>query len=441
LALSPTANASALDIAIDEARERFAAANPRSAAQFRRAGRVLPGGNTRTALHFDPFPLAVSHSQGAHVTDLDGHAYLDVLGEYSAGLFGHSPAPILAAAASALQAGIANGAPGMGEVELAELLCDRFPGIERLRFCNSGTEANLYALLLARAATGRTRLVGFAGGYHGGVLTVAAETAPMNVPFDWTVLRYNDADAVEQAMAQVGPEVAAIIVEPMLSNGGCLPATRDFLSRLRQLGERHGAILLFDEVVTSRMGSGGLQHRLGIAPDLTTLGKYIGGGFPLAAFGGRADLLDSLDPDRPGHLAHSGTFNNHVVSTQAGVVALRDVFTPERADVFFDVGETVRGRLNALAAASGRAVQFTGCGSVMNIHFVAGAIASPIDLLAEPKGLKRLFHFDMLASGIYCARRGQINLSLPMVNEDFDRLESAVAAFLDRRKTLLPQRD
>lgn len=435
---APLANASSIEIALDESRERYAAANPNSADLFRRAQRVFPGGNTRTALYFDPFPLAIERSAGAFVTDLDGHSYLDVLGEYSAGLYGHSPAVALEAAASAAASGIANGAPGIGEFDLAEQICARFPSIERVRFCNSGTEANLYALLLARAATGRRRLIGFGGAYHGGVLSLAHADSPMNVPLRWTVLRFNDPRAAEQIMASIGSDVAAIIVEPMMSNGGCLPATAHFLATLRELCDRHGSLLIFDEVVTSRMGRGGMQHRLGIVPDLTTLGKYIGGGFPLAAFGGRADLLAILDPSEPRHLVHSGTFNNHVVATQAGAAALRELFTPDRADAFYEEGEGLRARLNAIAAETGRAVQFTGCGTVMNIHFVAGPVTAPADLAAEPKQLIQLFHFDMMEAGLYCARRGQINLSLPMGPAEFCRIESAISAFLERRDMLLP---
>jgi glutamate-1-semialdehyde 2,1-aminomutase len=433
-----SANASPVEIAVDEAQERYAAANPRSSLHFRRARASLPGGNTRTALHFDPFPLAVARSEGAFITDLDGHAYLDVLGEYSAGLYGHSPAVVIEAARLAAASGIANGAPGFGEIDLAEQLCARFPGIERLRFCNSGTEANLYSLMLARAATGRTRLVGFSGAYHGAVLSLGRGNVAMNVPFEWMVLRYNDSAGCEEALAVAGSEVAAVIVEPMMSNGGCLPATAQFLSTLRSFCDRYGAILIFDEVVTSRMGRGGMQHRLGVIPDLTTLGKYIGGGYPLAAFGGRSGLIDLLDPTSAGHFVHSGTFNNHAVSTQAGAAALRTLFPPERADAFYDIGEALRGRLNALALATGRAVQFTGCGSVMNIHFVAGPLDAPEDLEVEPKHMKSLFHLDLLADGVYCARRGQINLSLPMEAADIRRIEASVAAFLHQRHMLLP---
>ncbi len=428
---------SATTAALGEAERRYAAANPRSAALFARAQTTMPGGNTRTALHFEPFPLAVGTSAGAQIQDLDGHVYLDVLGEYSAGLFGHSPAPVFEAARAALDAGIANGAPGLGEVELAELLCARFPGIDRLRFCNSGTEANLYALTLARIATDRTAFVGFSGAYHGGVLSLAEAGNRMNVPLDWRVLRYNDIAAAEAAFARAGPAIAAVIVEPMMSNGGCLPATRSFLMALRDLCDRHGAVLIFDEVVTARMGSGGMQGRLGITPDLTTLGKFIGGGFPLAAFGGRSALMDLLSPSHAARLSHAGTFNNHVVSTGAGAAALREIFTPARAERFFAEGERLRGRLNDRAAATGRAVQFTGCGSAMNIHFVSGPLAAPQDLSDEPKDLFRLFHFDMMACGVYPARRGQINLSLPMGKPELATLEAAVGAFLDRRRDLM----
>lgn len=429
---------SAVSEALAETEAAFSARNPASRALFERAQVPMPGGNTRTALHYAPFPLYLAKSDGAFVTDVDGHRYLDVLGEFTAGLFGHSHPALLAAIAEAAAQGISTGGPGEAEVTLAELVCARFPSLDKVRFCNSGTEANLYALTLARHATGRTRLLGFSGAYHGGVLTFGnGADSPMNVPFDWTLCRYNDSQGACAAIERLGTGLAAVIVEPMMSNGGCIPARADFLRSLREACDATGALLVFDEVVSSRMGAHGLGHRLGIAPDLATFGKYLGGGFSFGAFGGRADLMDHFDPRRPGNLSHAGTFNNNVFTMNVGRVALGDVFTPEVAEALWHAGEALRARLQSLAGIVGGRICFTGVGSCMNVHFVPGPVERPDDLAGEPRELFALFHLDLMEQGVYVARRGQINLSLPMTTNDHDHIVAATEAFLHRRRELI----
>ena len=198
-----------------------------------------------------------------------------------------------------------------------------------------------------------------------------------------------------------------------------------------------GALLVLDEIVTSRMSSGGMQKLYGVTPDLTALGKYLGAGFSFGAFGGRADLLDRFDPKKAGSLGHSGTFNNNVFTMTAGVVGLTQIFTPARAQMLFDDGELLRTRLNCIAASSGTNAQFTGLGSVMHIHFVSGKITSPEDLANASKELVQLFHLDMLEMGIYPARRGQLILSLPMTSTDFDLVANAVERFFTNRRDLI----
>jgi glutamate-1-semialdehyde 2,1-aminomutase len=421
-----------LGLAID----RYIANNPKSRELFARARQSMPGGNTRTALHYDPFPLYVESSAGAFLRDVDGHEYLDVLGEFTAGLYGHSDPTVRNAAISALDDGVSNGGPSRSEILLAELICCRFPSVDRVRFCNSGTEANLFALTLSRIATGRSKCMVFWGAYHGGVFVFAGGGSPVNAPFNWVVCRFNDNSGVSDVFDQVGHELAAVIVEPMMCNAGCIPAKPEFLDLLRERCSRNGAILIFDEVVTSRMSEGGLQKLYGVTPDLTTFGKYLGAGFSFGAFGGRGDLLDLMDPSDPNALPHAGTFNNNAFSMAVGFTALDQIFTAARAKALLEDGEALRANLNKLSRMTNPRVQFTGCGSVMNIHFWAGAINAPEDLVDEPKQLIQLFHLDMLEAGIYAARRGQINLSLPMGPKDFEQVKTAVGKFLERRRAL-----
>jgi glutamate-1-semialdehyde 2,1-aminomutase len=422
---------------IDAAVQSYAGRNPMSRALHDQACSCMPGGNTRSALYWAPFPLYVTRSEGCRVQDADGHEYLDVLGEFTAGLYGHSDPVIAEAVARTVAGGYSNGAPGTSEIQLAQLISQRFPSVTSVRFCNSGTEANLYALTLASIFTGRSKLMGFSGAYHGGVFSFAGGGSPMNAPYDWSLARYNDNAGAAEFIERLGSELAAVIVEPMMSNGGCIPADASFLRVLQEKCSQVGAVLIFDEIVTSRMGPGGLQQRLGITPDMTTFGKYFGAGFSSGAFGGRADVMNLLNPSVPGALLHSGTFNNNVYSMTVGYAALRNVFTPARADALFADGEALRARLNDIARSIVPAVQFTGCGSIMNIHFHRGPIRCPEDLAGESKELLRLFHLDMLEEGIYAAARGQINLSLPMQPKDFDEIASAVKTSLNRRADLI----
>lgn len=422
---------------IDTAVQRYAGRNPLSRALHDQACAHMPGGNTRSALYWAPFPLYVTHSEACRVQDADGHEYLDVLGEFTAGLYGHSDPVIAEAVTRTVAGGYANGAPGTSEIQLAQLISQRFQSAASVRFCNSGTEANLYALTLARIFTGRSKLMGFSGAYHGGVFSFSGGGSPMNAPYDWSLARYNDSAGAAELIERLGAELAAVIVEPMMSNGGCIAADASFLRVLREKCSQIGAVLIFDEIVTSRMGPGGLQQRLGITPDMTTFGKYLGAGFSSGAFGGRADIMNLLNPTVPGALLHSGTFNNNVYSMTVGYAALNNVFTPARAEALYADGEALRARLNDIARSVAPSVQFTGCGSIMNIHFHRGPIRCPEDVATQSKELLRLFHLDMLEEGIYAAARGQINLSLPMQAKDFDKIASAVKKSLNRRADLI----
>jgi glutamate-1-semialdehyde 2,1-aminomutase len=427
----------ALDTALAEARAAYTAARPRSAAAHERARAVLPGGNTRSVLYYLPFPTAMARGEGCTLEDIDGHRYLDLCGEYTAGLFGHSEPRILAALHEALSRGLNLAAVGENEARLAELLCARFPSLEMVRFTNSGTEANLLAVALARTHTGRPGLLAMHGGYHGGLLTFAGGGAPTNVPFPVTLATYNDIAATQELIAAQAATLAAVIVEPVIGNGGCIPADPAFLRMLREETTRHGILLIFDEVMTSRHGAGGLQARIGVTPDLTTLGKYIGGGMSFGAFGGRRDVMARLDATRPGALSHSGTFNNNVLSMAAGCAAMGEVFTPAVAEAHFARGEALRERLNAVCLGHGAVMRFTGLGSMMQPHFRLGPIERPYVLTPREEALRELLFLDLMAAGIYAARRGLAALSLPVGEAEMTRYVEAVGEFCASRASLL----
>jgi len=439
--VTPIHNTS-LASALEEAEAQFVAANPKSRTRAQAAMRSLPGGNTRTVLHFTPYPVTLAGGQGCHVTDIDGHRYADYLSEYTAGLYGHSNPQLIDTLKSVLDGGVALGGPNRYEADLAALLCQRFASIERLRFCNSGTEANLFAMSAARAFIGRDKIMVFEGGYHGGVFYFGQVKAAINAPFPWLMGAYNDGSRTLALIEQHARDLAAIVVEPM-QGSGCIPATRDFLLALRETATRHGIVLQFDEVMTSRLAPGGLQGHFGITPDMTALGKYLGGGMTFGAFGGRADILDIFNPYNAGSTPHGGTFNNNVLSMAAGLVGLRDIYTPQAAKTLNASGDQLRERLNALVAKHGAAMHVTGFGSMFNIHFQRGPITRPEQTWANGEAAKRqeqlkaLFHFDMLAAGQYLARRGFVSLSLPMTSTEHDQFAAAFEEFLRVRKPLL----
>ena len=433
--MSDTLPNATLDAALAEAREAYVSRNPSSLAAHVEAAASLPGGNTRTVLFHGPFPLLMARGEGCRLWDADGHEYVDLLGEYTAGLYGHSHPVIRAALDRALDGGWNMGGHGAMEGRLARLICERFPSIDLVRFTNSGTEANLLAIATAVAATGRRKVMVFEGGYHGGVLYFGGGGSPVNVPHDWVLAPYNDAPGTLELAERHADDLACILVEPMVGSGGCIPAEPAFLQALRDAADRAGAVLIFDEVMTSRMSAGGQQARLGITPDMTTLGKYIGGGMSFGAFGGKRSLMELYDPRRADALPHAGTFNNNVLTMHAGVAGLEEVFTAEAADRLFNRGEALRARLNA--AGRGVAVQWSGLGSLMTPHFVRGPVRRPADGAASDPRLRELLFLDMLERGFYLARRGMVALSLEVGAAELDGFAGAFEDWLDARTRVL----
>jgi glutamate-1-semialdehyde 2,1-aminomutase len=426
-----------LAAALAEAEENYRAANPKSLAQHQQACAAMPGGNTRASIHVDPFPLTIARGEGARLWDVDGHPYSDFLSEFTAGLFGHSHPAIRQAIEDALDQGLNLGAHSEAEARFAAAVCARFPSIELVRFTNSGTEANLMAVSAACAITGRRKILVFAGGYHGGVFYFRGKGSPVNAPFDYLIGQYNDLGMVEELVRPHRGNLAAILVEPMQGSTGCIPAEREFLAGLRELADATGALLIFDEVMTSRLAPGGLQEELGILPDLTTLGKYVGGGMSFGAFGGRADIMARFDPRRPDAFQHAGTFNNNPLTMNAGYVGLTEIYTPERARALNHWGDGLRDRLNAIARRRGLLMQFTGRGSMMSVHMTLRPIRSETDVLSGNAALRDLFWFDLVARGIWFAKRGMFALSLALDDIDADKLTRAVEEFAQSRGPLI----
>jgi glutamate-1-semialdehyde 2,1-aminomutase len=420
----------AVESALAEAEQRYVERNPESRRLHEARAEVMPGGNTRSVLHVPPFPLTIARGEGARLIDVDGHEYVDFLGEYTAGLYGHSHPVITGAIRAALDDGIVLGAPNRYEGELARVLCDRFPSLELLRFCNSGTEANVYALSLARVATGKNAVLAFEGGYHGGVFYFAhAEGSPLNMPFPFIVAQFNDTTGAVRLIEEHARELAAVIVEPVQGSGGVVPGDPEFLRALRDATAANDVLLVFDEVMTSRLSTGGMQQLLGVEPDLTTLGKYLGGGLAFGAFGGRADLMSRFDPARADALPHAGSFNNAVLTMAAGLAGLTQVATAPEIDRLNALGDRLRDRLNAFAESSGVEFQATGYGSMVGFHHTRRPIRRPSDSPEVPE-LRTLLHLLLLESGYSFARRGFVSLCVAHDDDDVDGFGEALEAAL-----------
>jgi glutamate-1-semialdehyde 2,1-aminomutase len=395
---------SADDALVRAYRER----TPGSAASFEAARRVLPGGETRAVTSYPPYPLIITEGHGARLTDADGHVYLDLVNNYTAMVHGSAFGPATEAVAGLLPQGYAFASPHPYQVALAELLAARVPSVQRVRFTNSGTEAALLAARIAARATGRRRLLMFDGAYHGSA-TPFLPGSPDVVRVPW-----NDLDAVAALLGRPDHDVAAVFAEPFLGAGGVRPAAPGFLAGVAGLAREHEALFVLDEVQALRNGFGGEQGRLGLTPDLTLLGKIIGGGFPIGAVGGRADLLElTVASLTPGYVTHAGTFNGHLAAAVAGTMTLRYLDAAAIARLN-DAAATLANRIAAGAASAGVPAEVTRAGSIMNVH------------LAGPGQLADL-HLALLLNGVYTTPRGMINLSTALTPGDLDDIAAAYA--------------
>ena len=423
-------------------------ATPASRRLYEKAVAVMPGGTTRTTTYFDPYPLFIDKGLGCRVWDVDGTERLDFLGNYTAMILGHAHPKVVEAIQRQAARGTAFAAANAIEGELAEIICERVPSVELVRFCNSGTEATMFALRLARAFTGRTKIARIEGGYHGthDLAEVSAHPDPAEAgPADhprsvpdsigtpaWAVeqvvvLPYNNPDAAEAILREHAADLAAVILEPVIGAGGVIAATPEFLQRLRAVTRELGMLLIFDEVISLRVAPGGAQELFGVLPDLTTMGKIIGGGLPVAAFGGRADVMEMLDPRRSGSLAQGGTYNGNPLGMAAGVAAMKEL-TP---DVYAELnrkGERVKDQLSEVFATHGVAAQVNGVASLFAIHFTDQPVTDYRSKATADARTTHEFVLGLVNHGVLVAPRAMGALSTPMGEEEIQRFVDAVDA-------------
>lgn len=387
----------------------------KSAAAFEQALKVIPGGvnsPVRALKSVGTTPLFVKEAQGAYFTDIDDNRIIDFCMSWGVFILGHNNARVSQAAIDAVGRGSSYGIPTVSETTLAEKVRQAFPSMERLRFVNSGTEATMSAIRVARGFTGRNILVKFEGNYHGHAdhLLVSAGSGVANisnassagVPDGFVkytaVLPYNDTEALRQFFSEHGHEVAALIIEPVACNMGVVVPTEDFLKATREVTEQYGAILIFDEVITGfRLSLGGAQQRFGIKPDMTTVGKIVGGGFPAAAFGGREDIMKVLAPDGPVYQA--GTLSGNPVAMAAGIETLTQLSRPGFYDELEAKSDAFIAKLEQIIA--GKGIQLNRCGSMFTMFFNDSPVRNFKDTQRSDQQRFARYFRNMLSRGIY----------------------------------------
>ena len=399
-------------------------ARPRSQAMIQDAARVLPGAETRSVTHYDPFPTVIISGQGAAVRDLDGIEYIDLVNNYTSLVHGNAFPPATDAIRSVLASGTVFPSAHPSQVELGEALIERIPSVERVRFTNSGSEASVLALRLARFATGRRAVVLAEGAYHGALLPFTS-----NEP-DVTRVPFNDPDVLESAVTE---EVAAVFMEPFLGAGGVIAADAKYLQAVARRCAEVGAIFVLDEIQSLRNSYSGVGHEMGLTPDLTLMAKVIGGGLPVGAIGGNADLIDLMSPSRAVRLDHAGTFNGSIAAMVGGLAAVNHL--DEAAIVTLNGrGLWLQNAIAERAAAVGFACVVTRAGSILNVHPGSEPVKSAKDA-GRDQEIRRALHLALMNEGIYTTPRGMINLSTTMTDSQvagvanaFGRSMSAIAS-------------
>lgn len=433
--------------------EAYREGDSRSAQLFARATKVLPGGNTRTTLYEAPYPIYAASGKGAMITDVEGQQRLDFINNYTSLIHGHADADINAAVVAQLPKGVAYAMPTEHEIALAELLVERIPALEQVRFTNSGTEGVMMALKAARAYTGRPKIARFEGSYHGSY--DFAEVGYVSPPDAWTdgdpethpttagtpqgvldnvvVLPYNDIDAVERIIERERQNLAAVLIDLMPSRFGLVQAQVPFLQRLREITRAHGIVLIFDEVITLRIGYHGMQGLVGVTPDLTAMGKIIGGGFAVGALGGAAEIMAVFDPrgtrgDGSGSVKapHGGTFNANPITMTAGLVAMQKL-TPDEFARLDRLGERLRESLAEVMDGERVPGQITGAGSLFNIHLHDRPLRdyrSSVEM-AEERARRGALHRGLVGRGVVLSPTLFGCLSTPMGEAEVDTFAAA----------------
>ena len=434
--------------------DQYLASTTKSKALWEDAKNYLPGGDSRNSIFWAPYPIFVDHAKGAHVVDSDGTDRLDFIGTMTTLILGHSPKPVVDAVDQQIGKGMVYNAPSAHQVRLARLLCERIPSFDLVRFTNSGTEATLNTIRAARAVTGKSKIAKVEGGYHGShdQVSVSVRTNPAKsgertrpdaMPAteglgegtldQVVVIPFNETTIAKRRLEENKDDLAAVLIEPMLGSVGMLPATSEFLSMLREFTADNGIILIFDEVISYRASSGGCQEYYGITPDMTSLGKIIGGGFSIGAFGGKKSIMDLYDPSQTGgpRVAHAGTFNANPVTMLAGAATL-DELTPAVYQELAEKTDYLKSEILKVGKELELPIQVTGIGSLFGIHFTGEELVGYRDIAAEDAAFRHKVFLGMLNEGILMASNLVGAVSTELGITEMDAFTAALRRVLER---------
>ncbi len=435
--------------------ELYRRRTPASGRAFQEARQFLPGGDSRSTLFYPPYPAVMDRGEGCWLFDLDGNRLLDFTGNHSSLILGYGHPAIVEAVRLQLARGTCFPGSTAAQTRLASLLCERLASVDLVRFANSGTEAAMQAIRAARAFTGRHGIAKVEGGYHGTADEVMVSTHPTSpnagepshplaspgsrglgpgATGNAVVIPFNDPEAIRLIEAE-RDWLAAVVVEPIMGSAGMIPAERDYLEALREITRRLGILLIFDEVISFRIAFGGAAEYFGVSPDLTILGKLIGGGFPLGAFGGRSDIMALFDPSQgPPAIPHPGSYNANPVSLVAGAATL-EVLSRSAIEALNLRGESVRAMIRAGFEEAAFPVQVTGLGSLFAIHLTRRPVRSSRDSSATPADLRHRLFLGLFNEGVLIDPRGVGTVSVAIGDAEIERFSEALRAVLRR----LPQ--
>ncbi len=423
--------------------------SPRSGEAASKAQAVFPGGDTRSSAHYGPYPLTIAKASGCRLDDIDGHQILDFMNNFTSLIHGHAYPAVVEAVQQQVALGSAYAAPSENQIALAELVAERVPSIEQLRFTSSGTEGTQMAIRCARAATGRQKIMKMEGGYHGSyelaevsLVPFPDRVGPVEAPHsvavdgsfpdsvlaDTVICPYNQPAAARALIDEHANDLAAVIVEPMLGSMGMVPATKEFLETLRDATRQHNIVLVFDEVITLRLAPGGAQTISGVAPDLTCFGKIVGGGLPIGGVGGNRDLMQEFSPAATQPVMHASTFSGNALTMAAGLAAM-SAYTPVECERLNSLGERLRTGFNEAFLQQGIRGQAIGAGSLTNIHFTSAPIHDARDAMQgmmDAGHISRLLHLSMLRRGVMSATRLMYCTSTPMSEVEIDTAVTAL---------------
>lgn len=429
----------------------YKARTPSSQKAYEDAVKYMTGGETRSIVFFNPYPLNIEYGQGAYLYDSDGNKYTDFLNNYTSMIHGHANPHILEAVEAVLDKGVCYGAAIPEQIGLSKRICERIPGVERVRFCNSGTEAVLFAIRAARAYTGKSGIIKMEGCFHGSCDVVQFSIAPtlphedpsdpwkpypacpgisVNAAKDVFIAPYNNAEVVEDILKAKADEIAAIILEPVMGQTGAIAAAPEYLKKLRELADAYNVLLIFDEIQCLRIHYNGVQGKYNVIPDLTTIGKWVGGGYPIAAFGGRADVMDVYNPNRDPHISHSGTFNGNKLGMAAGIVSM-DLFDEAAVDRVNALAEKLRSGIQATIDRLGLPMTVAQQGSLMHVHFTKELPTDYASTKSKYNNCAKVLHLLLLNQGVFIAPRGSMNISTVMTDEDIDATIRAYEVVLE----------